>query len=134
VTDDNRRANIALEMSEARVHHAKGERYGAEGDRETACNRYYFAALHAARAVCLTRGLEAKSHRGLKHLLSVQFVKQGELPDWVDTVFAQLETERDLADYSTGYRVSEENYERRREGCSRLLETFETYLRDRGWV
>lgn len=134
MTNENRRANIALEMDDARRHHGLGTKYGTEGDRETACNRFYFAAMHAAKAICLTKGLEAKSHRGLKHLLVVQFVRSGELPEWLEAAYGELETERDLADYSTGYRVSPERYEDRRVACDRLLETIEAYLRAGNWI
>ena len=134
MTNENRRANVALEMDEARRHHAAAVRNAQAGDRETAANRLYFAALHAIKAVCLTKGLEPKTHRGLKSLLVTRFVASGELPAAIETAFAQLETERDLADYATGYRVTPERYEERLAGFNRLLESVESYLRGAGWL
>jgi uncharacterized protein (UPF0332 family) len=134
VTNENRRTNIAVELAEAKRHRESAERNANEGDRETAANRLYFAALHAVKAVCLTKGLEPKTHRGLKQLVVTQFILAGELPEFIETALGQLETERDLADYSAGYRVTAERYEERRDSCDRLLESIDAYLRNGGWL
>ena len=61
MTDENRRANITQEISAARRHREAADRIAAIGELEAAVNRLYFAALHAAKAVCFTEGLEPKS-------------------------------------------------------------------------
>jgi uncharacterized protein (UPF0332 family) len=133
VTEDNKRANVERELAAARRHREAAERVGAIGEREAAVNRLYYAALHAARAVCLTQGIEPRSHRGLKHLLALHFVSPGHLPEWVSSAFGQLETERDLADYGADFTVSQERYEERRATADKLLGALEGYLRAAGW-
>jgi uncharacterized protein (UPF0332 family) len=134
MTGDNRRANVAQELSAARRHRQAAERVAAIGEHETAVNRLYYAVLHAARAVCLTEGLEPKSHRGLKHLVVLHFVSAGKLPGWVQSALGQLETERDLADYVADFTVTAERYEERRATADRLLGELEDYLRAQGWM
>jgi uncharacterized protein (UPF0332 family) len=134
VTDDNKRGNIAAEIAEARRLLAAADRNAAESDLETAANRLYFAAMHATRALCMSAGLEPKTHRGLQRLLSTRFVATGTLPSWAEQAYGQLETERDLADYATGYRVTPERYQERRDRCERLLAEIERVLREQGWT
>lgn len=133
MTDDNARAAVAQEYQAALRFRESAEHIAAVREYEAAANRLYLAALHAARAVCLTRGLEPKRHRGLKHLLALHFVATGELPDWVVSTLGQLETERDLADYGPGYTVSEARYGERRDACDQLLAELRRYLETGNW-
>lgn len=133
MTGDNRRANVAEELAAARRHRQAAERIAAIGEHEAAVNRLYYAALHAVRAVCLTEGIEPKSHRGLQRLLVLHFVSTGRLPEWVQSALGQLQTERDLADYVADFTVPAERYEERRTTADRLLGELEGYLHAHGW-
>lgn len=132
--DENRRRNIAAEMEASRRAREAAERNAAAGDLATATNRLYFAALHAAKAACLSEGLDPKTHRGLKSLLALRFVHPGKLPDWVATVYAQLETDRDLSDYVAAFSMTAERYAERSAQAHRLLDEVERYLRSGGWL
>jgi len=134
VIDENRRRNIAAEMEASRRAREAAERNAAAGDLATATNRLYFAALHAAKAACLSEGLDPKTHRGLKSLLALRFVHPGKLPDWVATVYAQLETDRDLSDYVAAFSMTAERYAERSAQAHRLLDEVERYLRSGGWL
>jgi uncharacterized protein (UPF0332 family) len=134
VTGDNRRANVAQELAAAKRLRDAAERIANVGELEAAATRLYFAALHAAKAILLTEGIEPKSHRGVHHLLALHFINQRRLPDWVASTFSQLETERDLADYVPMYTVTPERWADRRDGCDRLITELERYLRDGGWA
>lgn len=70
MTDDNKRAAIAAELAATERLQEAAERNASQGDRETAANRLYFAAMHATKALCLSEGIEPKSHRGLRRALS----------------------------------------------------------------
>lgn len=121
MTDENRRAAIAAELAEADRLLAIAKRCASHDDRETAANRLWYAATHAAMALCFSEGTEPKSHRALRRLVSARFVVPGHVDSSVETALAQLETERDLADYQTGYRVTPERYAERARAAEELL-------------
>ena len=134
MTDENRKRNVAAEMEASRRAREAAQRNAAAGDFATAMNRLYFAALHAAKAACLSEGLDPKTHRGLKSLLALRFVHAGKLPDWVATVYAQLETDRDLSDYAALFSMTAERYAERSAQADRLLAEIERHLRAGGWL
>ncbi len=59
----------------------------------------YYAAFHAVKAALLTRGLEAKTHRGVQTLFSQHLVKSGAVPPHCSTWLSNLEAVRNHADY-----------------------------------
>jgi len=122
--------DIAIEQERDKSRRAReaAERNAAAQDFDTAANRLYYAALHAAKAVLLTEGLDPKSHRGVKRLLVIHFVAPGLLPDWVEPALSRLETERDLADYTSGFTVPAARYESCRIEGERLLDALEAFL------
>ena len=132
--DENKRRNVAVEMEASRRAREAEDRNASAGDLATATNRLYFAAMHAAKAACLSEGLDPKTHRGLKSLLSLRFVHPGKLPDWVATAYAQLETDRDLSDYAANFSMSPERYAERSAQAQRLLAEIERHLRAGGWL
>lgn len=132
MTDENRKRNIAAEVEASRRARKAAERNATAGDLATATNRLYFAALHAAKAACLSEGLDPKTHRGLKSLLALRFVHPGKLPDWVSTVYGQLETDRDLSDYVAAFSMTAQRYAERSAQADRLLSEIEKYLRGTG--
>jgi uncharacterized protein len=134
VTDENRRANIAAELEG--VASRRGNRGCQRGRRrfDTAVNRLYYAAFHATVAVCLTEGLEPKTHRGARHPLNVHFVLTGRIEEWVNGALARLKEDRYLADYQAGFHIDRSRYELRREEAGRLLERLTAYLRDNCWT
>jgi uncharacterized protein (UPF0332 family) len=134
VTDENRRRNIAAEREAWRRARDAAERNARAGDFATAMNRLYFAALHAAKAACLSEGTDPKTHRGLKSLLAFRLVHPGKLPEWVATVYAQLETDRDLSDYAALFTMTAERYAERSAQADLLLAEIERYLRAGGWL
>jgi hypothetical protein len=134
VSPENRKANIADELAAARRARATAALNATAGDRSAAVNRLYYAAFHAARAVCLTEGLEAKTHRGLKHLLLLHFVEPGRLPEWTGEVLARLETKRDLADYAASYEIAPATYDTLADEADRLLAAIDAFLRAGGWT
>lgn len=103
MTDENRRANIAAELARcdeslraARVLMDAALLHDAE-------SRLYYAAYHAAVALLLTEGLEARSHSGVANLLGLHFVKTGRLDAGDARLFARLQKYRVEADYSTEF-------------------------------
>lgn len=134
MTGGNRRENIAAERRLSTSALEAAERNAAAADFRTAANRLYYAAYHGATAVCLSEGLEPKTHRGLHHLLKLHFVEPGHLPEWVDSTFSRLQSDRDLADYEPDFVITAERYGERQAEARRLLDVLDTLLRSRGWI
>lgn len=63
-----------------------------------AASRSYYAALHYARALCLTAGEEPRSHQGVGHLLSLHYVRSGRLPAATSRSYALLQRFRESSD------------------------------------
>lgn len=99
MTGDNIRANLEAERARARDCIEAAEHLLNGGFFNDSVSRAYYAAMHMARALLITKGLEAKTHRGVAQLLSLHFVKTGIVAHNVAADLAQLETFRELSDY-----------------------------------
>ena len=71
-------------------------------------NRLYYAAFHMASALLLDKGLSAKSHGGLIHLIGSQFVAKGLLDKTYGRLFSRLYELRQSGDYDDLYDATEE--------------------------
>ena len=71
-------------------------------------NRLYYAAFHLASALLLDKGLSAKSHGGLIHLIGSQFVAKGLLDKTYGRLFSRLYELRQSGDYDDLYDATEE--------------------------
>lgn len=134
MTGGNRRENIAAAQKLSASAMEAAVRNAAAQDYRTAANRLYYAAYHSATAVCLSEGLEPKTHRGLHHLLKLHFIEPGQLPDWVDSTFSRLQSDRDLADYEPDFVITAERYSERHAEATKLLATLTALLRAGGWI
>jgi hypothetical protein len=102
MTADNRRRNAAAELEraaeclrEAQALHAAGLPYGA-------ASRAYYAVFHAARALLLSIGLEARTHKGVASMVGDHFIRPGTLPVVTGRLLSRMQRDREDADYMTG--------------------------------
>lgn len=84
------RANETLEEAD---YNAKG------GYFNTAINRLYYACYYAASALMLANELSATTHKGIKTLLSLNFVKTGIIDPKYGRIYQQLFENRQSGDY-----------------------------------
>ena len=71
-------------------------------------NRLYYAAFYMASALLLDKGIVAKTHSGVIHLIGAKFVMQGLLDREYGRLFSRLYELRQAGDYDDMYDVSEE--------------------------
>ena len=128
MTDDNKRANSAAELARgdeslraARVLIDAGLLHDAE-------SRLYYAAYHAAVALLLTQGLEARSHSGVANLLGLHFVKTGRLDAGDARLFARLQKYRVEADYSTAFVLTKQALEEDLAACRSFVERVQSVI------
>lgn len=101
MTPENARANALAEMERGNQALAAARHLAQGGFYNDAISRAYYAAYHWARALLASRGIEPRSHRGVIQLLSLHFVKDGPLSQEAAAALAQLETYRELCDYTS---------------------------------
>lgn len=87
------RLDRAFETLEEADYTAKGGYFNA------AVNRLYYACYYAASALMLANDLTSASHKGIKVLLSLHFVKPGKLDPKYGRIYQQLFENRQSGDY-----------------------------------
>ncbi len=128
MTEDNAARHVAAEWTRARsLREAAGKELAA-GICERAAATLYFAAVHACRALLASRGIEPRSHRGLRSLVSLHFVKPGILSPEVARALSDLQEAREGSDYIATFTVSREEAERLAQTCDALMAAVEPLL------
>ncbi len=91
------------------------------GHTEAVVSMAYYAGLYAARAALSEHDLNARSHRGLWHLLRERVVAEGEIPDDLVRPLQKAQELRVAVDYDA-QRVSEEEARELLAAAERLVD------------
>ncbi len=102
----------------------------AAGHAETAASTAYYAALYAARAALSEHDLNARSHRGLWHLLRERVSARGEIPDELVTPLQKAQRLREAVDYDA-VRISEHQARTLLADAERLIDAVSKAYGDR---
>ena len=102
MTDANSRENCLEEAARGDEALAAADCLLRNGFFRDAVPRAYYAAFHWASTLLLTRGLQARTHRGVVQLLHLHFVKDGPLRQADGALLGQLATSGELGDYVSG--------------------------------
>lgn len=98
-------------------------------------SRAYYAVYHAACAVLFTKGLEAKSHGGIRSYFSLYFVKTGELDRKYQRLFSKMQKFREEADYESemvfGEKDGQEIFEEASSFCGDMKKFIKTQIKGR---
>lgn len=87
------RLQRAVETLEEADYNAKGGYFNA------AVNRLYYSCYYAASALMLANGLTSATHKGIKTMLGLHFVKAGKLDPRYGRIYQQLFENRQSGDY-----------------------------------
>ncbi len=128
MNDINRKLNAAQELSKAKIVFEEAALLYTEGYYEGSMSRFYYAAFHAAKALLLTQGLEAKTHEGVRRLFSLHFIKSGKIEDKFSRLLSHAEQDRDDADYFVESIFTKADCEQRSEGVKEFLAAAELVL------
>lgn len=71
----------------------------AGGYFNTAVNRLYYSCYYAASALMLANNIEVSTHKGIKTMIGLQFVKPGKLDARFGRIYQQLFENRQSGDY-----------------------------------
>lgn len=78
------------------------------GELEDAVSRAYYAMFHAARAILFSKGVKAKTHRGIISLFGEKIVKVGVLGEEFADMLRKAFDLRQKSDYELYAELSEE--------------------------
>jgi len=96
-----------------------------------AMSRCYYALLHYARAMLLSREIVPKSHHGAFLMFSQQFVKTNEVTQEYGKMLARQQKLREEADYATDSSFSPEDVAAALEDAGKFRELAYQFLRQR---
>jgi uncharacterized protein (UPF0332 family) len=100
MSPENARAHVRAEMARAEDALRAARELLKIGLVNDAVSRAYYAALHIARALLLTEGVEPATHGGVGSMLGLHFVVPGRLAPAHAKELARLEQFRTEADYN----------------------------------
>ncbi len=106
MTGENRYANAVIEIENAEAAIRACEGLLSLGLPRDAMSRAYYAAFHAARALLLLEGIEAKTHAGTFRLVAQHLVRAGKLPPEIDAVLVKLQGLRHESDYGYAFDIA----------------------------
>ena len=107
--EENKRKNIKEELSHADESlHAARVLIDAKLFRES-ISKLYYAMFHALRALLFTKGLEPKSHGGVRYYFNTHFVKPELFPQEYGRFFNRLMKYRHEADYGLACEITKQD-------------------------
>lgn len=86
-----------------------------------AMNRLYYAAYYAASSLLAFNGIEAATHSGVKNMLSLHFIKTGQLTPEIGRIYGQLFDCRQSGDYDDFVYYDRTIFDEHRPRTERLL-------------
>lgn len=101
MTEKNRRENVSLELEAAERCATEATTLRSAGLWSGAVSRAYYAMFHLGRALLFSLEMEARTHAGMVHLLSLHLVRPGQFPAQQVRSFSQMQRLREDADYQT---------------------------------
>jgi uncharacterized protein (UPF0332 family) len=108
LSGDERSAIINYRRQKAYGSLKEAEEVAKMGFWSLAGNRLYYAAYYISSALLLDKGLVAKSHSGVIHLIGARFVNTGLLPKQYGRLLSRLFEMRQSGDYDDMYDATEE--------------------------
>lgn len=97
-------------------YNAKGAYFNA------AVNRLYYSCYYAASALMLSHNLDSSSHKGIKTMLGLHFIKTGTLDVKYGRIYQQLFENRQSSDYEDFVYCDEELFNTLRPQASDFIE------------
>jgi hypothetical protein len=134
VTNDNKKKNIAAEVSRGDDSLRSARLLLNASLLADAVSRAYYAAFHYARALLLTAGEEPRTHGGVDRLLQRDFVREGTIDAKTASLFARLQKFRAEADYTAEFVFTAETAAAELASAESFVTVARQLLVDGGWI
>lgn len=100
----------------------------ADGFYEDTVSRAYYAMFHAAKALLLTKHLDAKTHAGLINLFNQHFVHTGIFSVELRRELVDAKELRETGDYDTEYEENAQDAQSVLNNAENFVKAVETYM------
>ncbi len=134
MTEDNRRANLSLELEKGAASLRAAELCLGAGLHDDAVSRAYYAAFHHVQALLFSSGLEARTHGGTHDLFYLHFIRPGHAPARLGKLLSGLQHYREQADYVRAFRFSAEDAMVEVDNARVIVGWVHERLRADGWL
>ncbi|MDQ7826410.1 MAG: HEPN domain-containing protein [Candidatus Eremiobacteraeota bacterium] len=134
MTEENKKLNVQFEWERAGESIRAAEVLLSQDLWADTVSKAYYGMFHLARALLFSLGMEAKTHGGMVHLMSMHLVRTGELPSSMVQDFSLMQKRREDADYQVAMRFERSNALEARELLLRFRKETETFLRLKGYL
>lgn len=105
---EDRKELIKLGLEKTCKVYAEAEDIAKLGYWNLTGNRLYYAVFHMARTLLLDKGIEARTHAGVIHLVGKHFIATGLLDKSYGRLFSRLYELRQAGDYDDRFDATEE--------------------------
>lgn len=133
MTRENRRAHVGAELALSGQALRAAHELLKLGLLNDAVSRAYYAALHLARAMLLTEGVDPQTHGGVSTMLGMHFVVPGRLAPEHAKELARLEQFRSEADYNRFFVFTHEGAAEEVAVADRFCAACRALLEKDGW-
>jgi uncharacterized protein (UPF0332 family) len=134
VSPENTRAHVRAELDRGDLALRAAHELHKLGLLPDAVSRAYYAALHVARALLLTEGVEPQTHAGVSSMLGMHFVVPGRLSADRAKDLARLEQFRAEADYNRFFVFTTEGAAEEIAAADRFCAAGRSLLAAGGWI
>ena len=99
LSEENREALVAYRMERARQSLEEAAIMRETAHYNAAINRLYYACFYAASALLISNAIEAGTHKGVRAMLSLNFILAGKIDKEHGKTFSELNEKRNSNDY-----------------------------------
>ncbi|GHT44701.1 DNA-binding protein [Bacteroidia bacterium] len=99
LTDEDRKQIILLQRENAHRSLQEARVMMDNSFWNAAINRMYYACYYAVSGLLLKKGIEAKTHAGVRQMLGLHFIRTEKLTVEAGNVFSNLFSKRQSGDY-----------------------------------
>lgn len=129
MNDTNCAENAKLEIAKGDSAWEDAEILFSRGKYDGAVSRAYYAAFHYACGLLMTKGLEARSHRGMQRMFHLHFIHTGVFSQKAGVFLSHAQKAREEADYFPEVTFSKEIAQDRLNDVSGFLKVAKEYLK-----
>ena len=94
----------------------------------TAANRLYYACFYAAIALLINDGYETRTHKGVKTLLGLHYIKENRIEKSFGKMYDQLFYLRQTGDYEDWVNINEEDIKPLLEPAGKFIAEIENLI------
>ena len=99
MTPEQRKDVVSYRLASAKDLLVEIRSHIERGFYNTAMNRMYYACFHMVSSLLIQRGIEVKSHKGVRQAFGFQFVRTGVMPMECGRIFSKIYDKRQASDY-----------------------------------